>query len=139
MSEITGPAGSDAKPQKAECYKTAYRFMQDSQAAQKAGAEPGLEKARFFLVHGSVVSRAEHPACKRIDHAWIEMVLADKCFVLEFSSPKPDYREKSAWAKELNAIEERRYTAEEAWAEAHKCDKPQSGPWHREPLPPRDP
>lgn len=141
MSETVNPSGEGTSPQMGECYKRAYERLQELRAAQKAGSEPGLEKAELFLVHGSVVTRAEHLYGKRIDHAWVEMALPGGCVVLEYSTPTPDYQEKSQWIKALQAIEEKRYTPEEAFELAHALDplKPNSGPWHREPLPPRDP
>lgn len=117
------------------CYQAAHECAQAIARAQSAG-ETGLAGANIFLVHGSVVTRAESLSGKRIDHAWGEIKWPGKCFVFEFANRKEDAKEKTAWASDLQAKEEKRYTPEEAKQEAHRFSPPHYGPWHREPRNP---
>lgn len=117
------------------CYQAAYECAQAIAQAQAAG-ETALAGARVFLVHGSVVTRAQSLSGKRIDHAWVEIERPGKCVVFEFASNKEEAKEKIAWTSDLQAKEEKRYTPEEAKQEAYRVSPPHYGPWHREPRNP---
>jgi len=86
-----------------------------------------------------VVSEAGPVAGRRIDHAWVEIAWPGTRVVFELASGKQEAKETRAWLKELHAKEEMRYLPEEARNKAHSFDPPHYGPWHREPLEPRDP
>ena len=122
--------------QRGNCYQAAYECAQAYARAQQSGAEPALAAAKIFLIHGSVITRAESLAGKRIDHAWIEIEWPGKCVVFEFSNQKEEAIEKGEWVRELNAVEEKRYTPEQASDKAHTVSPAHYGPWHREPHDP---
>lgn len=130
---------SAALPGKGDCYKAAYETVQALRATQTRGEEPSLQTAQLSLVHGSVVSQAGPVAGRRIDHAWVEIAWPGTRCVFEFANGKQDAKETTAWLKELQAQEEMRYLPEDARTKAYSFDPPHYGPWHREPLEPRDP
>lgn len=115
-----------------DCYSAAYGCMQVF-ATARAGGEPALAGAKIFLVHGSVITRADSLFGKRIDHAWIEIERPGKCVVFEFANNKQGAKQKGEWVREIQAIEEKRYTPEEAGNETGGVSPPHYGPWHREP------
>ncbi len=129
---------SATPPQKGNCYEAAYETVQGLRSTQEKGGDPSLQNAQLFLVHGSVVSQAGPVAGKRIDHAWVEIAWPSTRVVFELANGKQEAKETRLWSEELQAQEEMRYLPEEARATASSFDRPHYGPWHREPLPPRD-
>jgi len=104
--------------------------------ARVAGEEQALAGAKIFLVHGSVVTRAESLSGKRIDDEWVEIDWPGKCVVFEFANKKEEAKDKSAWTSDLQAKEEKGYMPEEAKQEAYRVSPPHYGLWHREPRNP---
>ena len=124
-------AGVTAGAPKGECYKRAYEFVNALRKQQVQGTEPVLKDAKLLLVHGTVVTQAKSIAGKRIDHAWVEIHWPQRCQVFEFANEVPEAEEKTIWVKKLQAVEETRYTPEEAVARAFSLNPPHYGPWHK--------
>lgn len=127
------PEKDQVQIKKGECYKRAYKAIQEMEQVQKLG-NSDLDGASLHLIHGTVVS--QHPSIRgqRIDHAWIEVTIAGTSAVIDLALNPPESAERSEWVSKLGAREEMRYTPEQARLAAEQATpKLHAGPWHREP------
>ena len=91
---------------------------------KKERKEPDIKDV--FLVHGTVVPRLGSAAQKRIDHAWVEIngdIVVDNSNGNDITITKVEYFEM------LDAVEEARYTLQDAYREQNKTGH--LGPWHK--------
>lgn len=127
------PQNDQSQSKKGECYIRAYEAILGLERRKKLG-DSDLVGASLHLIHGTVVS--QHPSIRgqRIDHAWVEMTQTGKSVIVDLATNPPTAMEASEWRTQIEAIEERRYTPEQArLAVENATPRPHAGPWHREP------
>ena len=106
-----------------DCYQAARSTLFELWIKKERG-DPDVKEA--FLVHGSVVPRLGNAAHKRIDHAWVEI---NGDTIIDNSNGNAVTISKAEFFKLLDAVEDARYTLQDAYREQNKSNH--LGPWHK--------
>jgi hypothetical protein len=104
---------------KGDCYRSA---LTTAEALVDCCLSPSGAVKPVAVVHGSVL----HSSGRRIDHAWVEIgdqEVIDRCCGNSSEIAKKDY------VKKTQAVEEARYSVEEAMVLGVKSGH--WGPWHK--------